>query len=434
MSSPVYLGIDIGTTGIRASIIDDNKNEVLTEHISFSPTLPIDDKNEQSAESWRQFLHQLLEKLSTRLNTMETDYKIKAIAIDGTSSTLIACKKDGTALSPALMYNDQQSQQQAQYIKQNAASNSAVFGASSSLAKALNLLESYPETEIFCHQADWLASALTGKYGISDENNCLKFGYDSSAQEWPQWLIDLLPSNFSPALLPDVVAPGTIIAEVKPDLIKKYTLDKHCKVVAGTTDSNAAVLATGINQTGDAVTSLGSTLVLKLFSDKPIFDAESGIYSHRLNGHWLVGGASNSGGAVLLLHFSAQQLEDMTSLLKPEQKTGLKYYPLPATGERFPINDCNKKSIVEPKPESDIEFFQGLLEGIANIEAEGYKKLQALGASPIKKIVTAGGGSKNQAWNKIREQATGVSVSTAKHSEASYGSALLARKTMKNEK
>ncbi len=166
--------------------------------------------------------------------------------------------------------------------------------------------------------------------------------------------------------------------------------------------------------------------VIKLFSDKPLFAPEYGIYSHRLNNHWLVGGASNSGGKTLLQYFTQQQLDAMTPQLKPEQATGLNYYPLPTTGERFPYNDSLKKNITEPRPD-DVIFFQALLEGIANIEADAYKKLFALGATNPTKIFTAGCGAKNQAWKKIRERTTGVEITNAIHTEACYGSALLAR-------
>ena len=188
----------------------------------------------------------------------------------------------------------------------------------------------------------------------------------------------------------------------------------------------------GSNKLGDAVTSLGSTLVIKLFSDKPIFNCEYGIYSHRLNGHWLVGGASNSGGNVLLQHFSQEQLSKMMEQLKPEESTGLNYYPLPDTGERFPINDSNKQSKIEPRPVSDVKFFQGLLEGIATIEADGYKKLQALGAIKPQRIFTTGGGSKNSAWSIIRERIGKVEVITGTQNEACYGSALLAKQGFTN--
>lgn len=428
VTRPLFLGIDIGTSGIRASGIDADKQQRVYQHIAFHSTPPAQGKNEQNPNDWLRLLDRLLLEISNKINALDDDFRIHAIAIDGTSSTIFSCKKDGTPLSPALMYNDAQSQPQAEIIRRFAPAASAVHGASSSLAKALNLLQRFPHTELFCHQADWLAASLTGIYGISDENNCLKLGYDSRTQQWPGWLLEndehaVLPKT----TLPQVVAPGDKTGEVKAALIEKYQLAKNCIVVAGTTDSNAAVLATGCDRLGDAVTSLGSTLVVKLFSDKPIFNPEHGIYSHRLNGHWLVGGASNSGGAVLLQHFTKAQLDEMTPQLKPKQPTGLDYYPLPGIGERFPDNDSNKQSRITPRPDSDVEFFQALLEGIANIEAEAYKKLLSLGAVPAKRIFTAGGGANNSAWTKIREQTTGLPVLSATHSEACYGSALLAR-------
>jgi len=446
--SPVFLGIDIGTSGIRGCCINADNQQVAAWQLPFQNAAsqnnafqktkannPLQNtgKNQQDPAPWRLLLEQLIAEISRQVQHLDKNLRITGIAIDGTSSTLIACKKDGTPVSPALMYNDQQSQPQAETIRRFAPAESAVHGASSSLAKALFLLKQYPETELFCHQADWLASHLTGHYGVSDENNCLKLGFDSIAQDWPEWL----HSNNENAViaedkLPQVVAPGISIGLVKASFIRKYNLAENCTVVAGTTDSNAAALATGANEIGDAVTSLGSTLVIKVFSDRPLFFPEYGIYSHRLNNHWLVGGASNSGGSVLLQHFSQAQLDAMTPQLKPEQKTGLNYYPLPGTGERFPRNDINKQNLTLPRPENDLVFFQALLEGIASIEAEGYKKLQALGAATPNKIFTAGGGSKNEAWTKIREQITGLPVINAKNTEACYGSALLARQNYFN--
>jgi sugar (pentulose or hexulose) kinase len=440
MSNPIFLGIDIGTSGIRASGIDADAQQLVQHEIAFKTPLaeqhnPEPGSNEQDPALWLSLLDKLLTEIADRVHKLDGDFQISAIAIDGTSSTLIACKKDGTAISPALMYNDSQSRKQAEIISRFAPAETAVHSASSSLAKALNLMERFPDTELFCHQADWLAASLTGTYCISDENNCLKLGYDSVKQTWPDWLFkNDQNAVLTESLLPRVVAPGSKIGNVLPDLIKQYSLDKNCIVVAGTTDSNAAVLATGANQLGDAITSLGSTLVIKLFSDKPLFNPEYGIYSHRLNDHWLVGGASNTGGATLLQQFTPSQLDEMTPLLKPEQPTGLDYYPLPGTGERFPVNDSHKQSKITPRPDSAVEFFQGLLEGIANIEAEAYKKLTQLGAGKPARIFTAGGGNKNPAWKKIRQRVIGVKVRDAVHSEACYGSALLALRAMKNEK
>lgn len=86
---------------------------------------------------------------------------------------------------------------------------------------------------------------------------------------------------------------------------------------AGTTDSIAAFLASSANEIGDAVTSLGTTLVIKLLSRHRIDDQSRGIYSHRIGDRWLVGGASNSGGGVLLDFFTIAELQSLSSRIDP---------------------------------------------------------------------------------------------------------------------
>ena len=78
-----------------------------------------------------------------------------------------------------------------------------------------------------------------------------------------------------------------------------------------------------------------------------------------------------------------------------------------------------------PRPDSDVEFLHGLLQGLARIETAGYARLAELGAPPLMRVVTSGGGAKNAVWNAMRERQLGVPVSTAAHCEAAYGSALL---------
>ena len=86
-----------------------------------------------------------------------------------------------------------------------------------------------------------------------------------------------------------------------------------------------------------AVTSLGSTLAIKLLSERRVpDDARYGLYSHRLGAGWLVGGASNTGGAVLRRHFTDDQLAALSKRMDPGTPTGLDYYPLNTPGERFP--------------------------------------------------------------------------------------------------
>ena len=276
------------------------------------------------------------------------------------------------------------------------------------------------------HQADWLLLQLHGcldGQGRTDFNNALKLGYDPAADGYDPWVA---AQPFATALPRAVVAPGTPLGTVCASARLEFGLPAGCLVCAGTTDSVAAFLAAGVDDPGGAVTSLGSTLALKLLSTERVEDAASGIYSHKLReGLWLVGGASNVGGAALRQHFTDAEVAELSTRLDPEVDTGLDYYPLPGPGERFPVSDPLKEPRLAPVPEDRARFLQGFLEGIARVEAEGYRKLEALGATGLTHVVTAGGGSVNEAWGRIRARYLGVPVTASRQKEAAYGTALL---------
>ncbi|HHJ80892.1 MAG TPA: carbohydrate kinase, partial [Candidatus Tenderia electrophaga] len=293
----------------------------------------------------------------------------------------------------------------------------------SALAKLLHL-QPGAKVRHALHQADWIVGKLSGQWDISDANNCLKLGFDASNKRWPAWLEQLAVDQ---TILPRVFQPGTAVTTISQHIATQFGLPRNTRIVAGTTDSTAAFIATGANQVGEAVTSLGSTLVMKVISDRPIFSPRHGVYSQPLADLWLVGGGSNSGGAVLLHYFSKQQLRQMTPQLTPDHTTGLEYYPLINPGERFPVADSHKPPCLSPRPADDVVFFQAMLEGMARIEQQGYQLLAELGAPYPSNIRSAGGGSSNPAWTKIRQDLLGVPMLAAQHQQAAYGSALLAR-------
>jgi hypothetical protein len=300
------------------------------------------------------------------------------------------------------------------------------------LSKLLHLLDdgSARDAVYALHQADWLCGRLIGRYGLSDENNALKLGYDPVSRHWPGWL-DAFP-RVRP-LLPRVLPVGAPLGTLDPALADLLGLPAATAVVAGTTDSNAATLAATDASAGlmqqegtPGVTSLGSTLVLKIWSDRPVFAARYGVYSHRIAGRWLVGGASNSGGAVLRQHFDDAELEALSVHIDPAQPSPLDYYPLPAPGERFPLCDPSLEPRLTPRPDDRVQFLHGILEGIARIEAAGYRRLAELGAPHPTRVVTAGGGAGNTTWSAIRERVLKVPVAEAAHQEAAYGAACVA--------
>lgn len=420
MNTACYLGIDFGTSGCRAVLIDADR-QILAEQ---ALPLPVSERDGVRAEQNPQAWWDALQILIPALLQTTPNHRLQAIALDGTSGTVLLADHEGRPLSPALMYDDRRATAQAETIARVAPAESAAHGAGSGLAKLLWLQEHQAPTRPWrVHtQADWLSGMLGAGFGLCDSNNALKLGHDPMQQRWPSWLHGLLPAD----ILPQVVEPGTPIGRLHSELAERWGLSQPVSLIAGTTDSTAAVIASGAEQTAEAITSLGSTLVMKVISEIPIFAPQYGVYSQPYRGRWLVGGGSNSGGAVLRHYFSDSQLAELTPRLHPETPSGLNYMPLLRPGERFPINDPNLAPRLTPRPKDDALFLQGILEAMARIEAEAYRRLADLGAPWPSSVISIGGGAKNPAWRRMREQILGLEVGMARRQQAAYGTALLA--------
>ncbi len=325
---------------------------------------------------------------------------------------------------------------------------------------------------------NWMGSCLREATEISKDSD--SSGGDRTDEDL---ILGTLPTK--------VVSPGAPIGIVHEKVAKELGLSENVVVVGGTTDSNAAFYAAAASGSGSsgedntikipygtAVTSLGSTTAIKFLSKTYVEDSTLGVYSHRFPSReifataavndggdeqsdsfemdnsneeaWLVGGASNVGCAVFrALNFTDEELKDRSKDIDPTTDSHAymryKYYPLlpGKVGERFPVADATKRSILEPLPDTGdsdarTEYLKGLFQSISTeVECKGYEVLRDLGASPPfpSRIMTAGGGSKNEVWNSLRQRiinecneanAQEVEVGKAEQSEASYGAALLA--------
>ncbi len=422
--SDAYIGIDLGTSGCRVIAIDDQQNIIASSQLALAVDSSAITPTEQDPAYHWQVVKQVLSDVITQCQNVT----IKAIAVDATSGSIILTDGHGQPISPILMYNDARAVKQSEQIAKVAPTQSGAHGATSSLAKLLYLQQhsELPTDAKLLHQTDWINYNLGAPLGISDENNALKTGYDPVERCWPQWIDDV--SNIS--VLPKVVPPGTVIGQLSEQLCQDFNLTTRPDIIAGTTDSIAALLATGANKSGDAVTSLGSTLVVKLISDKPLFLPEQGIYSHRLADKWLVGGASNTGGAVLKHYFNKLQLQQLSEQISLNEVVP-DFYPLLSAGERFPINDPNMQPRLSPRSNNDVAFLHAMLEGMAKIEQQAYHCLQHAGATPLTSLRTVGGGAVNQMWQTIRQQYIPVPFITPEHTETAYGAARIAQGSFK---
>ena len=429
----LVVGIDVGTSGVRAVALRPDGSCAAQAAVAMPAPHREAARVAQSPMVWAEALAGCLDALHAQVDPA----CVRALAMDATSGTVLLADAQGEPLGEALMYNDASAQAQAALVAALAPADSAARGAASGLARALSLLAdagadasadagAAPVAHLL-HQGDWLTGRWLGRYGDSDENSALKTGYDPRSRSWPAWLDGLpLPRR----LLPRVHVPGTLLGPVGTGAQRRHGWRADTQIVAGTTDGVAAFLATGAGELGDAVTSLGSTLVVKLLAPAPIAAPAFGIYSHRLGDRWLAGGASNAGGASLRVHFDVARMTELTPLLRPDEPTGLDYYPLPAPGERFPVDDPALASRVSPRPAGDARFFQGLLEGLAQIEGLAYERLAELGAPRLRSVRSVGGGTANPAWARIRARRLGVPLLQPAHTEAAFGAARLAAEAL----
>ena len=414
----VYVaGLDFGTSGARLTVINAATAVVTHKQVSYSASSSL-----FWSRRWLLAMETLFQLIPDTVRQA-----LQAIAINGTSATVLLCDPQGELLAEPLLYNDARGQHHCAHLSSVAPADSPALSATSSLAKLLWWQATLPadtfeQASYLMHQADWLAFQLHGQLGLSDYHNALKLGYDVGSLNYPDWLLDL---GFM-RLLPQVQAPGTRLGSVSQVASDRYDVPAGCSVIAGTTDSIAAFLASGAHLPGEAVTSLGSTLVIKLLSETRVDDNRYGIYSHRLGDLWLVGGASNTGGNVLRQFFDDDELQALSQKISSDRPSGLDYYPLSQPGERFPVNDPSLPPRLDPHPAAPEQFLQGLLEGIARIESQGYRLLQTLGATPLKRIFSAGGGAHNPTWTAIRQRLLPIPVGLAVSTEASFGTAKLA--------
>ena len=412
----LFAGVDLGTSGVRGVCVDHQLKTIAKASVSFDTT----NDERRNPQLWWNSIQRVVSNLVAQVDAS----RIASLAIDGTSGTLLAVDSSGIPLSHALLYNDLCTDSRVlEKIAALAPATSAAHGATSALARAITLSGQHNQANII-HEADWINFKLTGLLAISDENNALKTGYDSVMREWPAWIE---ATGMQISRLPQVVPAGQPLGCIHPDSAAETGLHPATLIVAGTTDGCASFLATGARTAGDGVTVLGTTLTIKLLSDKPVYAPRYGIYSHRIGNRWLAGGASNTGGAVLAAHFSPEDINRLSAAIDLSVPSMLDYYPLTSPGERFPINDSTLQPRMSPRPDDDVAYLYGMLQGISNIETLAYHRLKELGAPSLATLRTVGGGADNNTWTRLRQKMLKVPFAQSVSDQAAVGTASLAR-------
>ena len=391
----VFLGIDCATQSSRSVLIDSDGKIYARHTIDLAPVQRgADGRLTQDPQSWLTAIDGHFENAAKEAKSQ--DLVIAGASISATSGTFVLTNHDGVPIAPAAMYNDGR--------------------AANPLARAEKIIgEVGAGNYLFAHTPEYIVAHLTGQplhLVSTDWSHAMKTGVDLDIKSWGEGALNT--AHKSSITLPSVVAPGELLGRTKSGDIPIY---------AGMTDGCTAQISVGATSMGSAVSTLGTTLVLKVVGNKEI--AGAGFYSHLLpKERWLGGAASNLGG----ISFEKYQSEIKAWDQKAAEHGPASYavYPLVGTGERFPVANKDMKCVATGTAQNEIDEYRAILEGISFAERYAFEILENAGAQITGAIYSAGGGARSAIWSEIRATVMNGPIATVKDSGSDLGAAKIA--------
>ncbi|MDT0343674.1 FGGY-family carbohydrate kinase [Streptomyces litchfieldiae] len=430
MSEPVWIGVDLGTQSVRALVVDGAGRTVA------AASRPLRGRregarHEQDPASWWELTADALAELASAL----AGRAVGALAVCATSGTVLLTGPDGRPTTPGVMYDDARAGTLAAVAQEAGAALWGRLGYRMQPTWALPKVLWWRDEGLLgggarlAHQPDVVAAALVGHPVASDSSHALKTGYDLIEERWPTEILARL--RVDPAVLPEVVRPGTVLGEVCPAAAARTGLPPGTPVVAGMTDGCAGQLAAGALGVGEWNSVLGTTLTLKGVSAALPHDPTGAVYSHRAphGDLWLPGGASNTGAGAVRALFPDADLDALTAAAARVRDVPA-CYPLVGRGERFPFVAPRVRGFLGDGPlavhEDRPRAFAAVCTGVAHIERLSFDVLARAGADVGGPVTFTGGAARNPWWNQLRCDMLGVPVRVPENPESALGMAVLA--------
>lgn len=435
----LFMGLDVGTQGVRCIVVNDQGEVIAGNSIAFGKinTAKESGQYRQNADDWWDAAAKTISACISEIKSRNFKAEeIASISIDGTSGTIVPLDSEHKPLCEAFMYNDMRARDEAITVHEVCGDLEIKMGlrfnASFSLPRILwiktNMPALYEKTDVFAHQADYIVGMLTGEYNVSDYSNALKTGYDLIDGCWPQCITGGL--GIDAGKLPKIVAPGTPIGQVTRNAASALGLSERTIVVAGSTDGYASALAAGAVDVGNWVSIIGTTMVLKGVTESLVIDPSGSSYSHKLpSGNWMLGGAANIGGRCLNTYFDKKEFPEYEAYAEELTPTGILSYPLIGTGERFPFVDPKAEAFIDGDVSDKKIMFAALMEGVGFAERLAFDRMQQIGCHVDSTIFTSGGACRSEQWLQIRSNILNRQLKVPEVVDAAMGSAMIAAMT-----
>jgi len=428
----LYLGIDISTQGARGLVADEKGNILVSHSVTFRYMNITASILEQSPNDWWNCIKEVIFYCTFKLKEKNIPPEdIVALALDGTSGTVLLIDKNNNPIRNAILYNDSRSSVQADFLNENFPELCEKLGYKFNFSYALpKIMWLYENTNYFdsakkiLHQADYVLGKLCGVFGVTDYSNALKTGYDILDKKYASFFDKL---SFPKEMLPRVEAPGTIVGRILSNVALDLGLSSKTIVCLGSTDGYASALSSGAADLNEYATILGSTMVIKGVSKELIKDPQGRMYCHlHPQGYFIPGGASNVGGRYISNNFVRSELPKLDKSVLKNIPTHARIYPLPGRGERFPFVNINAVGFKHNLPAGEPALLAATMEGMAYTERLCYETLASLGAVIGDTIYSTGGATKVNEWLQIRASILNKTIKVPKNTSAALGSAIIA--------
>jgi xylulokinase len=438
LSECMFLGLDVGTEGTRASIYDSEGRLCAKAERPLTTYRPKHNWIEHDAREWWNSVSHSIRECVGKVPSVNA---IKAVAVCGTSGTIVPIGDHGEPLRPAILYSDTRATVQAEElsrdeeIKQLGKTQSSKMDASGGLAKILWIARNEPDifrkTHKFLATTDYIVLRLSGRL-YCDFFNAAKSSMNLLTRTWPRGTLE----RFGIALrtLPDLKEPGKVIGELTELAAKETGLNQGTTVVAGATDGIAGFIASGAVEPGQACEVTGTTQVFHVTSDKLTPDPMGRIYYHvhPKDGCWIAGGASSGGGIILrwlhdklLPNTPFEKLDEEAEAIEP--LSGGLLCEAAMTGERAPRWDPFVSGMligITPNT-TTAHIYRSMMEGVAFLLKAIIDVCHDLGI-PVNEIRSAGGGARSKIWRQIKADVLGREILVPEDPSSTLGVAMLA--------
>lgn len=426
----MFVGIDLGTSGVKALLVDGNGSAVGSADAAYSVSNPTPGWSEQDPSAWVEGVSQALALLKTA--HPQAYGSIQGISLSGHMHGAVLLGSDGSVLRPCILWNDTRSHVEATRLDAlpgvRDVSGNIVFPGFT--APKLAWVAAH-EPEIFSRVAkvmlpkDYVLWWLTGRYVTEMSDAAGTAWLDVGKRAWSDTLLAAsgMRTEHMPELLEgtDVVGP---LQSARADL----GLPQSTLVVAGGADNAVAACGVGALGEGDGFVSLGTSGVVLAGRDRYAPRAESAVHTfcHAVPGRWYQMGVVLAATDSLnwFSRVTGQSPAALSDALGDTIKgpSATKFYPY-LSGERTPHNDAQVRGgftglDVATGPQ---ELTRAIMEGVSFALRDSFEALRSTGAT-LNTALAIGGGSRSDHWTRML--ATVFNIPLERPDEGAFGAAL----------